>query len=343
MGLTPLGRKQAELTGAFLKKEGLRWSRVISSPQERAAETAEIICSFLDMDYSLSPDLREVGNPIRETLPALRKRFRHIAPGERLELSAEQRKGFKENNDLCGARGKRFIMSLLEHGEKGPVLLVAHGHLIFCTVLTMTGERVQPWNCGMAELKVWPDGRAKLVKATYPEVLPAEAITSNQTFFHKDPWFARFIPYPAPRPDAVALMNDEFRKFADGGKSSWKPVRGTARQYIVTGGGKLSLTGGKKSSAVVSPRFPLEKGVTYVCRMEFHGKGTGFCRINGLPRTLVKLSPAPETKTCELKFGTEDSPKFVLFHLEALPGSELVLTGFRLVRKNPVDASGKVK
>ena len=48
LGLTPLGRKQAETTGAFLKQEGVKWHRVIASPQERAAETADIICSFLD-------------------------------------------------------------------------------------------------------------------------------------------------------------------------------------------------------------------------------------------------------------------------------------------------------
>ena len=76
LGLTPLGREQARLTGEFLKKEGIDWQLVIASPLERASETANIICGILGKKYYLEPDVRELRNPIRyETLPALRKRF----------------------------------------------------------------------------------------------------------------------------------------------------------------------------------------------------------------------------------------------------------------------------
>ena len=68
LGLTPLGVKQAQMTGEFLKKEGRNY-KVIASPQERASETADIICGILGTTFTLDKDLREVGNAIRETLP----------------------------------------------------------------------------------------------------------------------------------------------------------------------------------------------------------------------------------------------------------------------------------
>ena len=331
LGLTPLGRKQAELTGSFLKKEGIQWSRIIASPQERTAETAEIIAASLDMTYSFDADLREVGNAIKETLPALRNRFPHIDPNEKLELSPERRKGFKEDNAQCGDRGKRFIENLLAQGEKGPILLVTHGHFMFCTIQTMTGQEVKPWNCGMAELKVWPDGRAELVRGAYPEILSAELVTSNQELLLKDPWDVRFIPHPAQRPDAVSLVNNEYQDFANGRGTSWKLQRATttARQ-VEKGEGVLSLTGGKKTAVVMSPRFPLEKGKKYICRLEFHGEGTGACRVIGVAGALKEFPLAPETNSCEMTFSTDETEKLVFIRFEARPESKLVITNFLL-------------
>ena len=329
LGLTPLGRKQAETTGAFLKQEGVKWHQVIASPQERAAETADIICSFLDTTYTLEPNLREVGNAISEEIPELRKRFKHLAPSENQELSPQVRKGFKEDNEHCGSRGKEFILELLKKGENGPVLLVTHGHFMRCTIEVMTGKVVRPWNCGMAELKVWSDGRTELVREAFPEVLPPELITCNYNFLHKDPWFIKFMPYPTPRPEAIPLLNHEFQEFVNGRRSSWRHLRPTTLEQVKRGGGQLILTGGKKTSVVISPRFPLAMDTEYVCTLKVHGKGKAACRLVGNSAHL-ELELTPETKSYELKFSAKTEGTFVSIRLDTLPESELVLTSFTL-------------
>ncbi len=340
LGLTPLGRKQVETTGAFMKKEGVKW-RVIASPQERAAETADIICSHLDTTYTLEPKLREVGNAISEMLPNLRKRFTHIDTKETLELSPEERKRFKENNEECGKRGKEFIMTLLKTSLKnvdcGPVLLVTHGHFMRCTIETMTGEAVLPWNCGMAELLVWPDGRVQLDKGNplLNEVLSPDLITCNYNFFHKDPWFIKFMPYSAPRPEPIPLVNFEYQEYVNDRRSSWRHIRPTTVEQIKRGDGQLTLTGRKNNAVVLSPRFPLAMETEYVCTMEVHGHGKAVCKLVGNAAN-QPLELTPESKTYEFKFSAKKEGTFVSIRLEAQPESELVLTRFTL-QGNPIN------
>ena len=170
LGLTPLGRSQAETTGKYLKKEGVQWSQVIASPQERASETADIICGIIGKTFTLEPNLREIGNPIPEPLDGLRRRFKNLAPDAVLDLTPQQRKGFKETGKQQGERGKKYIMSLFQKKAKGPILLVTHGNFMYTTIQEMTGKYANPWNCGMSELKVWPDGRAELVKGSLQDI-----------------------------------------------------------------------------------------------------------------------------------------------------------------------------
>ncbi|MBO4633593.1 MAG: histidine phosphatase family protein [Lentisphaeria bacterium] len=334
LGLTPLGRKQAETTGRFLKKEGIQWSRIIASPQERASETADIICGILGKTFALDSRLREVGNPIRETLPGLRSRFKQIAPEEKMELTSAQRRGFKEKDQASGQRGRQMLMKLIQEKIEGPVLLVTHGHFMYTTILEMTGKSVRPWNCGMAELKVWPDGRAELVKGTYPEVLEKSLITDNAKYFDQNPWFPKFLPHPGPRPDAVSLLNEEFRKFIGGRRSSWDRKRGIPVNSVETGKGKLILTGGKKHSTVVSPRFPLKAGVKYRLRITASGNGSGMIKL-ARSQWQKKMELSPETGEYELQFSPAGkiSPWYEI-HLEAAPESQIIMTNlsFRMVQ-----------
>lgn len=329
LGLTPMGRQQAERTGQFLKKEGIEWRTVIASPQERASETADIICGILGKTFTLEPDLREIGNPIRETLDALRKRFKNLAPDAVLDLTSQQRKGFRENNKQQGERGRRVIMGLFRKPVKGPVLLVTHGNFMYTTIREMTGKNSNPWNCGMAALKVWPDGRAELVKAVYPEALPADLITCNETYFRTNPWSYKFGPYPAPRPDPAELVNAEFRKFISGEKSSWRPGRGMSPVSFQIKDGKIILRGQQKKAGVYAPRIPLTEGKTYRCRIQARGQGTAVCRCLRRPyRVEMKLSG--EEREYELKFIPKRNEPHFYAALEADPGSELVITGFTL-------------
>lgn len=327
LGLTPLGRRQAEVTGRFLKKEGIQWEKVIASPQERASETADIICGILGKTFTLEPRLREIGNPIRETLPGLRKRFGNLAPDAVLDLTDQQRKGFRESNQQQGERGRDLIMSLFKSSTKGPVLLVTHGNFMTTTIREMTGKSFSPWNCGMAELKVRPDGKAELVKGAYPEALAAELITSNKTTFLSDPWYFKFLPYPDPRPDAVDLLNREFRHLIGGQRSSWNRKRSTPAKVVEAGSGRLSLQGEKNPAAVVSPRFPLKSGMKYRLRVTASGNGSGTVRLTKSPWQ-KKIELSPENKEYELEFSvTGKISPFYEVQLEAAPGSKMTVSG----------------
>ena len=153
LGLTPLGRKQAEMTGTWLKEEGIAWQTVISSPQERAAETADILCAVVGCKFELDPELREIGNAIPETLPELHRRFARLTPEAKLDLTPAQRKHFKETSREQGIRGTDFLRKLVRRGIRGPVLVVTHGGLMGTTQREVSGKSVIPWNCGMKNSK----------------------------------------------------------------------------------------------------------------------------------------------------------------------------------------------
>jgi len=330
LGLTPLGRRQAEQTGQYLKKENVKWTKVFASPQERASETANIICGIIGKTYTPDPNLREVGNPIRETLPALRKRFKNIAPEAVMEMTPQQRKAFKEDNKACGLRGRKLIMKLVQEKTAGPVLLVSHGHFMYCTILEMTGKTVRPWNCGMAELKVWPDGKAELVKAAYPEVFGPELITDNLTYFRKNPWYGKFLPYPGPRPDTLDFVNDEFRLLLEGKNSSWRELRRRNGKITLKRGENITFKSGKLAAGYFSPKFPLKSGVEYRIGIKASGKGTGTISLAKSPRK-QHFPLTPELGEYELKFtlkGKTGSDYEI--HIEAAPESEMTVTDLKL-------------
>jgi len=51
--LTDEGREQARITGLEIKKRGITFDRIVSSPLKRAYETAEIIADVLDLEVSM--------------------------------------------------------------------------------------------------------------------------------------------------------------------------------------------------------------------------------------------------------------------------------------------------
>ena len=327
LGLTPLGRSQADTTGKYLKKEGVKWDQVIASPQERASETADIICGIIGKTFTLEPNLREIGNPIPEPLDGLRRRFKNLAPDAVLDLTPQQRKGFKETGKQQGERGKKFIMSLFQKKAKGPILLVTHGNFMYTTIQEMTGKYANPWNCGMSELKVWPDGKAELVKATYPEVLAPDQITCNQTYFKTNPWFVKFIPYQGPRPEPIQLINAEFQKLLKGEKSSWNRYRRISQKQAFIQDGKMMIRSRKNTAGFISPRIPLKTGQKYRCVVKACGKGTGVCHfVRRSCKMEMKLDE--KVRDYELKFVAEKGKTYYQAALEAAPGNEMTVVGF---------------
>ncbi|HEU6447663.1 MAG TPA: phosphohistidine phosphatase SixA [Verrucomicrobiae bacterium] len=76
--LTPDGERQLHAIGIAMKKMGLRFDLILSSPFERAKQTAEIVAKELDLKkrLALSDELRADGEPkklireIRKLKPA---------------------------------------------------------------------------------------------------------------------------------------------------------------------------------------------------------------------------------------------------------------------------------
>ena len=331
LGLTPLGVKQAQLTGEFLKKEGRNY-KVIASPQERASETADIICGILGTTFTLDKDLREVGNAIRETLPKLRGRFKHIDPKENMTLTEEQAKGFKESVKDMGLRGKGVIMKLVQSGEKGPFLLVSHGAFMNATIFTLTGKRAAPWNCGMTELKVFKDGKAQIVKAAFPEVLPADMITDNLSTFSNDPWHAKFLPCKAERPKDLSFLNREFEFLREKKNSSWKrskSCRLSTKEGLVTLKGAASS---KEAATLTSPRFPADLAGKYTVVIEAKGSGKGFIRVQGGGshcKTAMELTPEKKEYTLEAAPHKTYKIHQIIFGVE--PSGTLSISSFKIL------------
>ena len=328
LGLTPLGIRQAQITGEYLKKEGRNYT-VIASPQERASETADIICGILGKTFTLDKDLREVGNPIKETLPELRKRFRNIDPKENMALSAEQAKGFKESTAQMGVRGKNLIAKLIKSGNKGPYLLVSHGGFMNATAIALTGKRSTPWNCGMLEFKVSKDGKGTLVKAAYPEVFTTDLITDNQTTFAKDPWYGKFAPHKGKRPDNIEVISKEFQLLLENGNSMWRKSRGlSARCKDKT----FTLKCTKKEGSVTSPLYPVAIAGKYMIILKAKGKGTGSMRVRGAPDPdKVKLLLSEKEQEFTLKISPHKKYRTNQIIITADKGTELTLTSFKIL------------
>ena len=329
LGLTPLGIRQAQITGEYLKKEGRTYT-VIASPQERASETANIICSILKTTFTLDKDLREVGNPIRETLPELRKRFKNIDPKENMLLTEEQAKGFKESNKVMGERGKTLIMKLVKSGRKGPFLLVSHGGFMNATTFTLTGKRSAPWNCGMIELKVNKEGKAVLVKAAYPEVLSCDLITDNQTTFFNNPWYGKFSPHKGKRPEDVKFVAREFENLAAKKNSSWKKSR-AKKATLICKENSVSLKAAKEAFSISSPLYPVSLAGKYVITIKAKGKGTGVMYVSGAGSKCKKEIPlTAEEKEYTLEAGAHKKYGFHQINFTAKPESYFTITSFKM-------------
>lgn len=331
LGLTKTGIKQSRITGEFLKKEGRKYI-VVASPQERAAETANIICGVLGTTFTLDKDLREIGNPIRETLERLRGRFKNIDPKENMLLTPEQAKGFKESGKATGLRGKKVIMKLVNSGKKGPFLLVAHGSFMNNTVREFTGKRIGPWNCGMIELKVWKNGKGELVKGAFPEVLSADLITDNQTLFHKAPWYGKFLAYKAKRPADIKFVEKEFECFRAKQNSSWRKGRGKGA-HVVQNGKIVSIWTAKVPFSISSPAYPVSIIGKYAVTIKATGKGTGVMSVNGggsKCKTVITLTP--EEKEYTLHTGPHKHYKTHQIVFTARPESKFTITSFKITQ-----------
>ena len=172
--LTELGRQQAALTGAQLRKLGLPYTAIIRSSMARALETSEIIHGELAEaapPVSTSDLLRE-GAPIPPE-----PRLRHWQPGPRR---------FYEDGPRIEAAFRRFVHRAAPDQERDSYeIVVCHANVIryfVCRALQLPPEawlRFSLRHASLTWLTVLPNGRVKLDFMGDAGFMPPEAMTTT--------------------------------------------------------------------------------------------------------------------------------------------------------------------
>lgn len=135
--LTELGLQQARTLAGEIKKAGIVFDAVYSSPLQRAYQTAEAVTEALDMEKPVpEPDLIErdfgamTGKPIRDIKALCAPDIietPHVASGSGIVyfISVDGAETFPQ----LITRGKRLIAKMESLHKDGNVLLVAHGDI----------------------------------------------------------------------------------------------------------------------------------------------------------------------------------------------------------------------
>ena len=183
--LTEMGRRQAELTGAYLNEANIRFDGFFCSPLRRAVETATIIGERIGQAPDPRPGIHEM-------------EYREVPTAAALELVARTgilkryfaaRIGKPLRFPMMG-RVAAVMLALLQEYRQGRVGIVAHGGVV-SSVMTwyFPEERVRWWretvgNCSITRLDV-AEARARVIvfdQVTHLAALAAEAHARNYTF-----------------------------------------------------------------------------------------------------------------------------------------------------------------
>jgi broad specificity phosphatase PhoE len=185
--LTKNGIKQAELTGAELKRKGFQ-GNIYSSPYRRTLETASIIAEVLDCKIYLCAEVQEYMprsgiHPIpQRTMEELKKEFPRIAGNSMLQYPWLV--SGPENFHSLQLRIQNMLNRILPHEKKPDILFVTHGAILKGFQLLMTGraDKKMPmnWNCALSIYRL--DGKSQPYVEQVFDVsfLPEKLITSNE-------------------------------------------------------------------------------------------------------------------------------------------------------------------
>ena len=159
--LTPVGRRQARVTGARMSRR--RISQIYSSDSPRSIQTAELMSDRMSgIPVTISPLLREV-------IPT-------AVPGS--SISLETRSRGKRGLDAVIAQ---FFQNLPDPDE---TVVVCHGNLIRALVCHMLDAPRTMWtqlathHCGVTTFLLQPGGQGRLVGYNDVGHLPTELISS---------------------------------------------------------------------------------------------------------------------------------------------------------------------
>ncbi|MBO5761091.1 MAG: histidine phosphatase family protein [Lentisphaeria bacterium] len=189
--ITPLGVKQCELLGAYLKKLNFK-GKVYSSPNFRAMQTAVVTTNAIDPKLQIIPEpgLQSGGNrkePAKGmSCGELQKRF----PGKvvSVEMPEKWQLAGEFTADDRYKRMDKFFNELLKKEPKGEVLLVGHSSTI-PSLLGVLNKRIVDrrlhvnayyvWNCCLHIFKLDKNGKVVFSSVENYNYLPEEMRTQN--------------------------------------------------------------------------------------------------------------------------------------------------------------------
>ncbi len=189
--ITPLGVKQCELLGAYLKKLNFK-GKVYSSPNFRAMQTAVVTTNAIDPKLQIIPEpgLQSGGNrkePAKGmSCGELQKRF----PGKvvSVEMPEKWQLAGEFTADDRYKRMDKFFNELLKKEPKGEVLLVGHSSTI-PSLLGVLNKRIVDrrlhvnayyvWNCCLHIFKLDKNGKVVFSSVENYNYLPEDMRTQN--------------------------------------------------------------------------------------------------------------------------------------------------------------------
>lgn len=134
--LTEKGKAQAEILAKYWKKEGEFFDQIISSPQSRARQTAEIIANSLTVPIEFDEKWREIDNGVLagKTLSEINKQYStpdFMSPFDLIGETGES------NWDLYLRAGA--VVQDLVHRPAGRYLVISHGGFLNRVLYVMLG------------------------------------------------------------------------------------------------------------------------------------------------------------------------------------------------------------
>jgi broad specificity phosphatase PhoE len=183
--LTELGRRQAQVTGAYLKQQGIHFDGYYCSPLKRAIETATLIGERIGQMPAVREGIQEM--EYREIPATVFAEL--LARTGMLSRYFDARIGKAIRYPMIGRVANGMINILAQHSQ-GRIGVVVHGGVI-SSVLSwyFPRERKRWWrdtvgNCSITRIEI-QEGRAKLVEfdsITHLAELAATAHQRNYTF-----------------------------------------------------------------------------------------------------------------------------------------------------------------
>ena len=131
--LSAEGRSRAERLAGFLERHQARI--LVTSPEPKARETAEILAGRLQLPLQVTSDLHEHE---RDSIPYLSKREFEAAINEFFERPDTLIFG-NETADQAHERFSRAVKSILSANNNSKIAIVAHGTVISLFVARLTG------------------------------------------------------------------------------------------------------------------------------------------------------------------------------------------------------------